>query len=72
MCFVQSLSTLFPDLEHLALKEEESKSKTLQKGAPFKLNLHPRDHFDDNPFHADKCKSSEICVPCVYVCVPGV
>eukprot|EP00731_Ephydatia_muelleri_P004029 Em0002g205a len=35
-------------------KEEESKSKTLQKGAPFKLNLHPRDHFDDNPFHADK------------------
>ena len=37
-------------------KEEVRKSRSMQKGAAFKLNLHPRDQFDDNPYHANKCK----------------
>ncbi|XP_029917098.1 cilia-and flagella-associated protein 96 [Myripristis murdjan] len=36
------------------LKREIASHRSRLKGGPFKLNLHPRDYFHDNPYHSGK------------------
>ena len=35
-------------------QKEVEVDKALMKGGSFKLNMHPRDYFDENPYKTDK------------------
>ena len=37
-----------------ALQKENEAHKRALKGGSFKLNMHPKDLFDENPFRSDK------------------
>ena len=37
-------------------QRERKEAKKKEKGGPFKLSSHPKDVFDENPYHSKKCK----------------
>ncbi|KAE8629765.1 hypothetical protein XENTR_v10000586 [Xenopus tropicalis] len=42
------------DIATELIKKEIENHKSKLKGGPFKLNLHPKDHFNPNPYYTDK------------------
>ncbi|XP_053515947.1 UPF0602 protein C4orf47 homolog isoform X2 [Artibeus jamaicensis] len=49
-----SHSADFYDASKLDFKKKNEEHHRLLKGAPFKLNLYPRDYFDTNPYFSEK------------------
>uniref|UniRef100_A0A8C5P6S6 Cilia-and flagella-associated protein 96 n=1 Tax=Leptobrachium leishanense TaxID=445787 RepID=A0A8C5P6S6_9ANUR len=42
------------DISQALLKKEHESHKQKLKGGPFRLNAHPKDYFDENPYLSDK------------------
>ncbi|XP_055449603.1 UPF0602 protein C4orf47 homolog isoform X1 [Psammomys obesus] len=42
------------DAAKLNFKKENEEHRKLLKGSPFKLNLHPKDYFDNNPYFTEQ------------------
>lgn len=43
-------------MHEYSFQKEHKASKNKEKGGPFRLNSHPKDFFDENPYHSKKCK----------------